>query len=622
MKRLLIALVLCLGVGFFARAQETWRLDWQGTSRLALVDFPPSKPGQVGLPAVFVLHGWGLKASEMRDSATQFHRLGDSVGFVTVYPEGINLAWNSGIGDNKGWPAPNVDDVGFISKIIDSLISRFAIDTLRVYACGSSNGGFMSLKLAALLSHRIAAVASVSGVMTPSNATNYCARRPVPLLMIHGTADEAVPFYGGVTNWYSVLETVNFWIGVNNCYTKPDSMAQPNLDPNDQSTVVKYIYRSPTPTSEVQLLKVLNGGHTWPSSYVIWPGGGATNKDIIANNEIWNFVKRFTRGAISSSYAHDVVVDRRYGRPGKDSVSVTSVLTNPLRHVVSLSVMITDTMGVMRDSVLLYNDGRHGDGSAGDSVWGGRFRVPSDEGVFSVSVLTADTTQGLLVRLPYAQRIFTNGPVSFKGWTSTTIDTVARPGSTLRLKLLLGNDGKSDKVKNVVAVLSLLDTLILLGTVTQLTYGDLSPSQQSFSQAVQPLKIQPYCPPNAKARLLIKISSQGLPAWVDTVSILVQPAATEVAMEKTSPLEFALLQNYPNPFNPSTSFEFRVSSFGLVSLRIFDALGREVATLINESKAPGVYRLTWDAGALSSGVYFFRMSAGSFAETKKLVLLR
>ncbi len=88
------------------------------------------------------------------------------------------------------------------------------------------------------------------------------------------------------------------------------------------------------------------------------------------------------------------------------------------------------------------------------------------------------------------------------------------------------------------------------------------------------------------------------------------------------PQQFALLQNYPNPFNPNTNFEFRIANVGLVSLKIYDLLGKEVATLMNEVKQPGNYNISWNANGLASGVYLYRLTAGSFVETKKLILLR
>jgi hypothetical protein len=97
---------------------------------------------------------------------------------------------------------------------------------------------------------------------------------------------------------------------------------------------------------------------------------------------------------------------------------------------------------------------------------------------------------------------------------------------------------------------------------------------------------------------------------------------TAVFDQSNVPLQSALLQNYPNPFNPTTSFEFRVSSFKFVTLRIFDVLGREVATLVNEVRPAGTHTVRWDASSLPSGVYFYQLRAESFVDTKKLLLTK
>jgi len=86
--------------------------------------------------------------------------------------------------------------------------------------------------------------------------------------------------------------------------------------------------------------------------------------------------------------------------------------------------------------------------------------------------------------------------------------------------------------------------------------------------------------------------------------------------------DFQLQQNYPNPFNPSTKIQFRVSSFAFVNLRVFDVLGREVRTLVNENLQSGSYETTFDATGLASGVYFYRIHAGEFVQTKKLTILK
>jgi hypothetical protein len=95
------------------------------------------------------------------------------------------------------------------------------------------------------------------------------------------------------------------------------------------------------------------------------------------------------------------------------------------------------------------------------------------------------------------------------------------------------------------------------------------------------------------------------------------------------PEEFRLMQNYPNPFNPETTIEYKIggargqgSGASHVQLIVYDLLGRTVSTLVNEKKAPGTYTVRFDATGLGSGVYFCQMTAGTFVETKKLLLLR
>jgi hypothetical protein len=92
--------------------------------------------------------------------------------------------------------------------------------------------------------------------------------------------------------------------------------------------------------------------------------------------------------------------------------------------------------------------------------------------------------------------------------------------------------------------------------------------------------------------------------------------------QQTTPSEFILYQNYPNPFNPTTKIGFRISGFGFVVLKVFDALGNEVVKLVDEEKPAGEYEIEFNASNLSSGIYFYRLSVGTFTETKKMLLLR
>jgi hypothetical protein len=92
--------------------------------------------------------------------------------------------------------------------------------------------------------------------------------------------------------------------------------------------------------------------------------------------------------------------------------------------------------------------------------------------------------------------------------------------------------------------------------------------------------------------------------------------------EKGVPTQFSLSQNYPNPFNPTTTIQYSVLSTQYISLKVYDVIGRELSILVSEVKPPGTYTVEWDAHGLASGIYFYRLEAGQFTETRKLVLLR
>ncbi|MBI4547692.1 MAG: T9SS type A sorting domain-containing protein [Ignavibacteriae bacterium] len=88
------------------------------------------------------------------------------------------------------------------------------------------------------------------------------------------------------------------------------------------------------------------------------------------------------------------------------------------------------------------------------------------------------------------------------------------------------------------------------------------------------------------------------------------------------PATFQLFQNYPNPFNPVTVIRYSLIVNSVATLKVFDVLGREVATLVDEKKAPGVYTVSWDASGQPSGVYLYRLQSGKFVDIKKMILVK
>ena len=86
--------------------------------------------------------------------------------------------------------------------------------------------------------------------------------------------------------------------------------------------------------------------------------------------------------------------------------------------------------------------------------------------------------------------------------------------------------------------------------------------------------------------------------------------------------EYSLAQNYPNPFNPSTIIKYSIPQSSEVQIKIFDILGNEIETLLNEEKIPGIYQIEFDGSNIQSGIYFYRIFTGKFTETKKMILMK
>ena len=117
----------------------------------------------------------------------------------------------------------------------------------------------------------------------------------------------------------------------------------------------------------------------------------------------------------------------------------------------------------------------------------------------------------------------------------------------------------------------------------------------------------------------VKNASDHLPIFAD-FKFGVPTSPTNVFQSENIPTTFELKQNYPSPFNPETVITLSVFSY--VQLKVFDLLGKEVATLVSEEKHPGIYKVKLMGTNLPSGIYFYRLQSGSFSKTKKLALIK
>ncbi|HBG70247.1 MAG: hypothetical protein A2W93_13170 [Bacteroidetes bacterium GWF2_43_63] len=287
MKIRLLAIAFSV-VSFSLVAQTTKTIQVGGVTRSYKEYVASSYTGTNPVPLVICLHGLG-------DNMTNFsnigmHLLSDSAQFITLYPQAMSsaygTAWNSGASYMGMTLNPTVDDIGFISNLIDSTAELYNIDLTRVYVTGFSMGGFMSNRLACQLGSRICAIASVAGTIGTACTCNPF--RATPVAHFHGTADGTVSYTGNAYG-NDAEELISYWATFNNCDTPAVHTALPDIEA-DSMTIDLYKYLNGNQGSEVWFYKVNNADHTW-----LVPGAN----DISYTIEIWNFFKRFQHATLS-----------------------------------------------------------------------------------------------------------------------------------------------------------------------------------------------------------------------------------------------------------------------------------------------------------------------------------
>ncbi len=310
-KKLNLLFYIILSMPFFALAQTNGSFVFEGTNRNYIVYVPSYHNAENPAPLVLVLHGFTQTAQAIMNYSN-FNDYAEEHGFIAVYPNGIGTSWNVGIGGGS-----SANDVGFLSALIDTLDAHYGVDLERVYSTGFSNGGFMSYRLACELNDRIAAIASVAGTMTASTYNACEPGRSFPVMHIHGTADFIVAYNGSQGNT-SVNEVINFWTSNNNCPEEPEIIQLPDLV-QEGSTVEQHTYAPCDDDTEVILLRVINGGHTWPGATGN-SGIGNTNRDISASEEIWKFVSRFSNPIVTGISTVNELFPTVYPNPVTDGL--------------------------------------------------------------------------------------------------------------------------------------------------------------------------------------------------------------------------------------------------------------------------------------------------------------
>ncbi len=240
---------------------------------------PPNYDHSNKHPLLLAFHGGNLSMGYMLNNREDLIQRCEDENWILVFPNGADFDDNRGA---AAWNAihccnpvrqHNVDDIGFIRKIVDTLSVELNIDAGRIYAIGGSNGGMLIHRIAVELPDIFAAVAenqgTAGGIPSDSSGTRIVANpsRPIPILLIHGMDDSNVRFYGGYSSGnpkrydISFDESVSIWVNNNGCKTEADTSIVNGLN----GRVFILDYKECTDNAAVRAIVIENKGHGWPS---------------------------------------------------------------------------------------------------------------------------------------------------------------------------------------------------------------------------------------------------------------------------------------------------------------------------------------------------------------------
>lgn len=293
---LLLALSLVVGSPGTAGASEQRTLQSGGLERSYLLVGARKGTPQ---PLVLALHGNGGSGEQLLRYARWSTQVAAG-GIVIALPDGLNKGWADGRPDSQfrgRKPPSGLNDVEFLMELIDGLVKEGIADRRRIYVMGVSNGGMMALRLLCDHADRFAAGAAVMASLPDVNAQRCKPSRPVPLMLMNGTADKLVPDQPQPGQYLGTEATAAFWRRVNRCGATRPPLDLPDVNPNDGSRIVVSEAQCPA-GQDVIVYRAVGGGHQMPS--ISGPSLmervlGPRNRDIEGTEVIWTFLRRFSR---------------------------------------------------------------------------------------------------------------------------------------------------------------------------------------------------------------------------------------------------------------------------------------------------------------------------------------
>ena len=350
-----------------------------------------------------------------------------------------------------------------------------------------------------------------------------------------------------------------------------------------------------------------------------------TQEDVAQGHD--TVVERAIEWIQNLAHAHDVSIDPTYAYPGTDMVTVNASVENPNNHELSVFAQIMSSDSSLIDSAYLYDDGNHADSLENDGLWGGDWQTETVEGFYSIDLTAADLTEGTSRTIPAAARFTTVGPLEIESLVQLhPAQGAIAPNTAIYFDVFLENLGAITTAEDISVHIQPADTnSTLLGGYSIAMFESIPAGEVRMGQSYLALTTSANCVEGTPIHFDVKIKSQGMTYWEDTGVLLGYVGLAE--SNSQIPQNYALQQNYPNPFNPATTISYALPEMSDATMTIYGLNGREVVRIANGQQATGYHNVHWgglnsQGLGVSTGVYFCRLSAGSYSKTIKMVYLR
>ncbi|MBN2009077.1 T9SS type A sorting domain-containing protein [candidate division KSB1 bacterium] len=650
-----IFIIILIGFIFqFACGQDLvpeFQFVYDDSVRSYYVYEPELEPNPDGYPLVIGFHGGGTTLKGLSFIGTAFLiPKAKTEKFIVACPNSYTLFWNAGSGYEM--MCHGIDDVGFVSAVIDSMIKNYNIDTSRIYLMGHSNGSMMAYRMAAELSDRIAGLAVNSGQMVYEyfNPTS-----PVPILHFHGLEDDKCA-YDGASNEDSMLvippvETVmEMWRGANNCSAKPDTIL-------NQNGILGRKWSALSGYGDVILYRIENWGHSWPRS---------NDPGINATDVMWDFLKVQLKNTTTNLEAKQFMYDGKmrtylvYDPPA--NLGARSLLIGLHCHTGTAAGLLTYTdllqkvkdenvIGVFPNALMQPIGTAWNVGSSFE-----QFTLETDDvGFISALIDTMIKNYNVDTTRIYATG-HSNGSMMSYRLAAELSDRIAAIGCVAAPMLyefpnpefsvpIIHFHGLSDTTCPYEGIVKPHVTIPPVDSCMA-TWRELNGCSETPEIIMDENGIigKKWPSSDGKGDIILYTIESCMHDW--PVEEKYGISATDVIWDfmklhtrsrnitnvkkddhHSIPKNFKLSQNYPNPFNPSTTLQYQLPTHQHVRLDVYNVIGQVIRTLVNAQQDAGAYTVHWDGcdnvrNIVASGIYLIRIQAGNFIATKKMVFLQ